>query len=173
MCRTHFPCLPQTHTFKTYACPLAHKMGAAPSQGPWLGVGGGYHSSRSATGWRGACRKDSKGQLVGRTGPMASLGSSDATSQGSIGTRDQSQGLLALLSAYSALLSNSVSIPTSVESQHGGSSLTSECSLPEGALQPSNYPESCPFVSHPPCFLLSPDLFSQAFWAACHVEARF
>lgn len=77
-------------------------MGAAPSQGPRLGVGGGYQSSRSATGWRGACRKDSKGQLVGRTGPMASLGSRDATSQGSIGTHDRSQGLLALLSAYSA-----------------------------------------------------------------------
>lgn len=41
------------------------------------------------------------------------------------------------------------------------------------APQPPNYPESCPFVCHSLCFLLSPDLFLQAFQAAWHVEARF
>lgn len=88
------------------------------------------------------------------------LGSRDAKSKISRDTRT-SQGLLAVLSA---LASNPASTPTSVESQHRGSCLTSECSLPEGALKPSNYPESCPFVSHPPCFLLPPDLFSKALF---------
>lgn len=117
---------------------------------------------------REECRKDSKGWLVERADPRAWKGRC-YVSEISRNTRT-SQGSLAVLSA---LPSNPASIPTSVESQHRGSCLTSECSLPEGALKPSNYPESCPFVSHPPYFLLSPDLFSKAFWAACHVEARF
>lgn len=44
---------PQSHTFKAYACPLAHKMGTATSGRPWPGVEGGSHSFRSATGWHG------------------------------------------------------------------------------------------------------------------------
>lgn len=97
------------------------------------------------------------------------LGSGDAESQRSVGTQGHAKARWLL----SALPSNPASASTSAESQHGGSRLTSECSLPEGALKPPNYPESGPFVSHPPCFLLSPDPFSKAFWAACHVEARF